>query len=83
MEDPFRMAKGNEVLRYQNAPQNLLVLDSNHAENVDLSIPPQTICVYFQGFNKQGRQMLSQKLGKAIKGDVVYYVVDTYENLLK
>ncbi|HOY16798.1 MAG TPA: hypothetical protein PLC89_05890 [Haliscomenobacter sp.] len=81
--DPFRMAKGNEVLRYKNATQNLLVLDSNHAEKVDLSIPPQTICVYFQGFNKQGRQMLSQKLGKAIKGNVGYYVVDTYENLLK
>lgn len=81
--DPFRMAKGNEVLRYQNAMQNLLILDRDFAEKVDLSILPQTICVYVQGFNKQGRQMLNQKLGKTIKGNVVYYVVDTYENLLK
>ncbi len=81
--DPFRMAKGNEVLRYQNATQNLLVLDGYYAERVDLSIPPQTICVYVQGFNKFGRQMLNQKHGKTIEGNVVYYVVDTYENLLK
>lgn len=81
--DPFRMAKGNEVLRYQNATQNLLVLDSSYAEKVDLSIPPQTICVYVQGFNKFGRQMLNRKIGKTIEGNVVYYVVDTYENLLK
>ena len=81
--DPFRMAKGNEVLRYQNATQNLLVLDSGYEERVDLSIPPQTICVYVQGFNKQGRQMLNRKIGKTIAGNVVYYVVDTYENLLK
>lgn len=81
--DPFRMAKGNEVLRYQNATQNLLVLARDFAEKVDLSIPPQTICVYVQGFNKLGRTMLNQKVGKAIKGNVVYYVVDTYENLLK
>jgi hypothetical protein len=82
-EDPFRMAKGNELLRYKNAPQNLLVLDRDFAEKVDLSIPPQTICVYVQGFNKLGRTMLNQKVGKAIKGNVVYYVVDAYENLLK
>lgn len=81
--DPFRMAKGNEVLRYQNATQNLLVLDRNYAEKVDFSIPPQTICVYFQGFNKEGRQTLNRKTGKTIEGNVVYYVVDTYENLLK
>lgn len=81
--DPFRMAKGNELLRYQNAMQNLLILDRDFAEKVDLSIPPQTICVYVQGFNKLGRTILNQKLGKAIKGNVVYYVVDTYENLLK
>ena len=81
--DPFRKAKGNEVLRYQNAMQNLLVLDMNYAEKADLSIPPQTICVYVQGFNKQGRSILNKKLGKTIEGNVVYYVVDTYENLLK
>ena len=81
--DPFRMAKGNEVLRYQNETQNLLILDRDSAEKVDLSIPPQTICVYVQGFNKFGRQMLNQKHGKTIEGNMVYYVVDTYENLLK
>ena len=71
------------IPKYSNTPQNLLVLDSNFEEKVDLSIPPQTICVYVQGFNKLGRTMLNQKVGKTIKGNVVYYVVDTYENLLK
>ena len=83
VEDPFRFAKKNEQIHYDNSNQPLVLLHQGFADKIDPAIPFQSICVFSSGFNQSSREWLNQKLRKSIEGNVGCYVVDTYKNLLK